>query len=133
MQRREDFYCSCVSFVEKFLQFFHEGIELIVMHPMSGVGESDDPCVAKMTRPSVFLRIGSPALLTIAKQRRTADGMPQFLQFRLCNIHGREHVYIIVEFPAPSTVLIAARSGQRGRLRLGWGGGFFLRAAPAPR
>src|SRR3984957_7480289 len=122
MQRREDFYFSCVTRAKKFLQFFHEGIELIVMHPMSGVRESDDSCVAKMTRPSVFLRIGSPALLAIAEQRRTADGMPQFLQFRLCNIHRREHVYIVVEFPAPSKILIAAGSVQREMLRLVCGG-----------
>src|ERR1700674_2365419 len=133
MQRREDFQFSCVTCAEKFLQFFHEGIELIVMHPMSGVGESDDPCVAKMTRPSVFLRIGSPALLTIAKQRWTADGMPQFLQFRLCNIHGREHVYIIVEFPAPSTVLIAAGSVQCEMLRLVCGEVLVLAAHPLQR
>src|SRR5450631_84501 len=88
------------------------------MHPMSSLGESDHSRVAKVPCASILVGIGCPALIAIAEQCRTAYGMPQLLQFLLRNIHWREHAHIVVEFPAPRAVLVAAGGVSREVLRL---------------
>jgi hypothetical protein len=62
-----------ISFTQKFCQFFHEGIELIVMYPMSSVGESDDPSMAKVQRASILLGIGCAMLALITPQYTNLD------------------------------------------------------------
>src|ERR1700722_6744819 len=56
-----------LALAQKALKNVHECLQLIVMHPMAGIGKSDDARVPEVTCASVFLRIRRPAFIAVAQ------------------------------------------------------------------
>src|ERR1700684_1817535 len=88
------------------------------MYPMSGIGEGDDASVSEVFRAPVFLGIGRPAFIAVAKQGGTTDRAPQLLQLFRRDVDGRKHSNIVVELPTPRAVFVAARRMLREVLSL---------------
>src|SRR5439155_25772148 len=67
--------------LQEIAQQLQELLQPVVVHPMAGALDRDDPGVAKMRQPPVLFRIGSPgpALLAVEEEGRAADPAPQFL------------------------------------------------------
>src|SRR5580698_4822493 len=97
-----------LRFPQKALENAHERIQLIVMHPVSGIGKRDDARVPEMTYPPIFLGIRRPTFIAVAKQRGTADRAPQLVQLLQCDVDRRKYMHIVVELPTPRAVLVAA-------------------------
>src|ERR1700733_8322304 len=56
-----------LALAQKALKNVHECLQLIVMHPMAGIGKSDDACMPEVTCASVFLRVRRPAFIAVAQ------------------------------------------------------------------
>ena len=65
-----------------------EYVELVVVHPMSGALDRNDPCVLEILQPRVLFRVPRPAFLAVDEQGRTADPAPQLLNFALAHPVG---------------------------------------------
>jgi hypothetical protein len=83
-----------------------------------GALELDDAGGLEMLHPAIAARVGSPALLSVDQQRRTADPRPQPFDVRLCDIVWRPRADVVIELPAIGAVLVLvdAVHGQVPRL-----------------
>src|SRR4029077_8635931 len=106
------------AFGKKASDFVDEGVELVVMHPMPGLLESDDAGGAEMLGAAVLERVRSPALLAIDEQRRAGDPAPELDDLRIRHVIGRPGPDVVVELPAIGAVLVLihAMLGQVPRL-----------------
>ena len=62
--------------LEKSADQIEKDVELVMVDPMAGIFERNDPGVAEMASPPVIRRVGGPALLAIDEEGRAIDALP---------------------------------------------------------
>src|SRR5439155_17763612 len=71
-----------------------ELIEAIVVKPVAGAVDAEDPGVAERVRASILGRVPEPALRAVQDQRGTGDPRPQALDVLAAHVVGRPHAQV---------------------------------------
>src|SRR5690349_94242 len=101
-----------------------------MVQPVASIWNLSDPGIAKMADAAVPLRIGGPTVGAVHQQHWALNLAPQGFHLSRANVGNGPDVEIMIELPAPGSILIAVHAVHRQVMRLLFGQMSILSAHP---